>query len=146
MDFITNQLKLNVPKKCCFQSWKGSNIWTLLYAKACDRTKRKTNAKVSKSNSKYIHIQKHKYHKIIFILNKSSRKVPGKYQESTGKVPGKYLGNARGVSGEYQESTLKILWKYQKRILKDWEVFNIFLYTSALQFSDKTSTAPRQTF
>ena len=31
MDFITNQLKLTVPKKCGFQSWKGSNIWTLLY-------------------------------------------------------------------------------------------------------------------
>ena len=29
MDFMTNQLKLTVPKKCWFRSWKGSNIWTL---------------------------------------------------------------------------------------------------------------------
>ena len=32
MDFITNQHKLIVPKKCGFRSWKGSNIWTLLYS------------------------------------------------------------------------------------------------------------------
>ena len=31
MDFITNQLKLTVPIKCWFWSWKGSNIWTLFY-------------------------------------------------------------------------------------------------------------------
>ena len=31
MDFMTNQLKLTVPKKCVFRSWKGSNIWTLIY-------------------------------------------------------------------------------------------------------------------
>ena len=33
MDFMTNQLKLTVPKKCGFRSWKGSNIWTLFYKK-----------------------------------------------------------------------------------------------------------------
>ena len=31
MDFMTIQLKLTVPNKCGFRSWKGSNIWTLLY-------------------------------------------------------------------------------------------------------------------
>ena len=31
MNFMTNQLKLTVPKKCGFRSWKGSNIWTLIY-------------------------------------------------------------------------------------------------------------------
>ena len=31
MDFMTIQLKLTVPKKYGFRSWKGSNIWTLLY-------------------------------------------------------------------------------------------------------------------
>ena len=30
VDFMTNQLKLTVSKKCWFQSWKGSIIWTLL--------------------------------------------------------------------------------------------------------------------
>ena len=30
-DFMTNQLKLTVPKKFWFRSWKGSNIWTQLY-------------------------------------------------------------------------------------------------------------------
>ena len=29
-DFMTNQLKLIVPKKYWFRSWKGSNIWALL--------------------------------------------------------------------------------------------------------------------
>ena len=32
MNFMTNQLKLTVPKKCWFRSWKGSNIWTLFYS------------------------------------------------------------------------------------------------------------------
>ena len=31
MDFITIQLKLTVPNKCGFRSWKGSNIWTMFY-------------------------------------------------------------------------------------------------------------------
>ena len=31
-DFMKNQLKLIFPKKCGFRSWKGSNIWTLLYS------------------------------------------------------------------------------------------------------------------
>ena len=28
MDFMTIQLKMTVPKKCGFPSWKGSNIWS----------------------------------------------------------------------------------------------------------------------
>ena len=29
---MINQLKLIFPMKCWFQSWKGSNIWTLFYS------------------------------------------------------------------------------------------------------------------
>ena len=31
LDFMTNQLKLIVQKKCGFRSWKGSNTWTPFY-------------------------------------------------------------------------------------------------------------------
>ena len=34
MNFMTNQLKLTVPKKCGFRSWKGSHIHTLFYWKS----------------------------------------------------------------------------------------------------------------
>ena len=30
---MTIHLKLTVPNKCEFRSWKGSNIWTLLYGR-----------------------------------------------------------------------------------------------------------------